>query len=201
MALYEPKNTLECRHPFSWLCGNGFRSCHAVQIPRIEENPLTFSTHWRTSSRASIVLHAPVTTLKSWIMAQQKGHPFESTRKLSRVSLCFKWLTIYHMQVRQFHQVMKHYNTASAVRPVICPWGENFAHPFVMVDHRIKNALWAYKRRIRATQRGIPWKSCYCSLRYAPDVKTEWVGLLDKQISAWHGYYSTPSAPCPPECP
>lgn len=71
-ALYEPKNALEFRPPFSWPCGNGFRSCHAVQIPRTEENPLTFSTHWRTSARASIVLHATVTTLKSWIMAQQK---------------------------------------------------------------------------------------------------------------------------------
>ena len=123
-ALYEPKNALECRPPFSWPCGNGFRSCHAVQIPRIEENPLTFPArnircdgvkgegvgmgvppypfHALKNvrpcfTRASCASNHP----KIMNHGTTKGHPFESLLgKLSRVSLCFSdyWLSVNKMQ-------------------------------------------------------------------------------------------------------
>ena len=49
-TLYEPKNALECRHPFSWPCGNGSR------CPKLDNDslltPCRFadSTHWRKSA-------------------------------------------------------------------------------------------------------------------------------------------------------
>lgn len=114
-ALYELINALECRPTIFVTVRKWF---HAMQIPRTGETARIFSTLCRT--RASIVLHAPVTTLKSW---HDKRTPLrENSKTLCGVPLQLV-ITIYHMQVRQFHQVMKHYNTASAVLSDSLPVG------------------------------------------------------------------------------